>query len=215
MFAELATYPMPPRLTRATSAPQRRHYAGPIDLRNSAFPAFLRIAEELTRGPTELNADQLADSARWLLDRHARQLRAPCVRARMHVIAVLHALRAESNWALPPESAALVQRLLSYHDGPEHVIPTSLPVLGRLDDAILLDAIWLRIRDDVHEYTDFRRLRRIEAELRGVMPSRLPYTRQDWQVAYEVECKLQKEFRRNGLDRYTRSMTDVPRFQVH
>jgi hypothetical protein len=215
MFAELATYPMPPRLTRATSAPRRRHYAGPIDLRNSAFPAFLRIAEELTRGPTELNADQLADSARWLLDHHARQLRAPCVRARLHVIAVLHALRAESNWALPPEPAALVQRLLSYHDGPEHVIPTRLPVLGHLDDAILFDAIWLRIRDDVHEYMDFRRLRRIEAELRGVMPSRLPYTRQDWQVAYEVECKLQEEFRRNGLDRYTRSMTDVPRFQVH
>jgi uncharacterized membrane protein YkvA (DUF1232 family) len=195
--------------------PQRRHYAGPVDLRNSAFPAFLRTAEELTQGPTAFNTDQLADSARWLLDHHAHQLQAPCVRARMHVIAVLRALRAESNWALPPESAALVQRLLSYHDGPEHVIPTRLPVLGHLDDAILLDAIWLRIRDDVHEYMDFRRLRRIEAELRGVLPSRLPYTRQDWQMAYEVECKLQEEFRRNGLDRYTRSMTDVPRFQVH
>jgi hypothetical protein len=69
MFAELATGPMPPRLARATSAPQRRYDAGSIDLRNSAFPAFVRAAEELARGATRLNVDHSPTRAgRWITE---------------------------------------------------------------------------------------------------------------------------------------------------
>lgn len=215
MFAELATYPLPPLPVHAAGTPQRRHYAGPIDLRGPAFFAFMRVAEELLRRPMELTVDQLACSARWLMDHSAQQAQAPCVKARMHVIAALRALRAEPSWELPPESAALVQRLLAYHDSPDHVIPPNLPVLGHLDDAILLDAIWPDIRDDVREYMDFRRLRRVEAELCGVAPSRLPYTREDWQASHAAEYKLREEFRRTDPDRYTSGMPEVPRFGVH
>ena len=215
MFAELATYPLPPRSAPSAFVLQRRHYAGPVELRSSAFFAFMRVAEELVQAPLALDADQLACSARWLLDRYAHQQWAPCVKARTHVIALLCALRAESNWRLPPEAAVLVQRMLAYHDRLEHAIPVTVPVLGHLDEAILLDAIWPNIRDDVREYVDFRRLRRLEAELRGVMPSRLAYTPQDWQASHEAEHGLQEAFRRSGLGRYTSDIRDVPRFQVH
>lgn len=213
MFAELATYPLPPK---SAPAAQRRHYAGPIDLRGSAFFVFMRVAEELIQQvPMELNADQLACSARWLMAHCAQQRRAPCVQARMHVMAVLRALRAEPSWELPAESATLVQRLLTYHDFPEHVIPARLPVLGHLDDAILLEAIWPCIRDDVQEYMDFRRLRRIEAELCGVTPSRLPYTHQDWWASHEAEHKLRQQFRRSAPGRYTSGVFETACFRVH
>lgn len=218
MFAELATYPLPPKPGYTSQAPQRRHYAGPIDLHGAAFFAFLHVAEELIQAPLELNvlnADQLACDARWLLERYAPQRQAPCVKVRMHVVAALRALRTESNWELPPEPAALVRRLLAYHDSPEHVIPVRLPVLGHLDDAILLEAIWPCIRDDVHEYMDFRRLRRLEAELCGVTPSRLPYTHQDWYASHEAEHKLREQFRRNARGRYTSGVSEAPRFTVH
>lgn len=215
MFAELATYPLPPKPAHSGATLQRRHDAGPIDPRSPAFLVFMRVAEELVPRPVELNADQLACSARWLLDHYARQVRAPCVKARMRVMAALRALRAEPSWELPPESATPVRCLLAYHDGPGHVMPTGLPVLGHLDDAILLEAIWPDIRDDVREYMDFRRLRRVEAGLCGVAPFRLPYTRQDWQVAQAAEYRLREQFRRTAPGRYTSGMAEVPRFRVH
>jgi hypothetical protein len=68
MFAELATGPMPPRLARATSAPQRRHDAGSIDLRNPAFPPS--CAPLKSWGATELHVDQLTDAraGRWITE---------------------------------------------------------------------------------------------------------------------------------------------------
>lgn len=176
----------------------------------------MRAAEDLLRAPLGLNPDHLASGARWLLVNHPHRQHAACIRARLHIIAVLHALRAEPYWQLPPASAALVQRLLERYDGPEHVIPARLPVLGHLDDAILLDAIWPRISEDVSEYMDFRRLRRIEAEGSGVAPSRLPYTREDWLVSRELEHRLLHDhFRRATPGRYTGSIRETPRFQVH
>lgn len=118
MLAELATYPLPAKPTHAGAALQRRHYAGPIDLRGPAFFAVMRVAEELIRRPVELHANQLACAARWLLDHCAWQVRAPRVKARMPVMAALRALRAGPGWKLPSESATPVRRLLACHDGP-------------------------------------------------------------------------------------------------
>ncbi|HEY9513407.1 MAG TPA: hypothetical protein VIQ48_12640 [Rhodanobacter sp.] len=67
MFAELATCPMPPRLTRATSAPQRRHYAGSIDLRNSAFPPSCAPLKSW-RGEPRNSTSIIHRRARWSLD---------------------------------------------------------------------------------------------------------------------------------------------------
>lgn len=215
MFIELANYPLPLKLGHATVALQRRHYAGPIDLRSSAFASFTQVVEELLQAPAEMDADQLACTARSLMDRYPGRHSVPCISARMRLIVALRALIAESSWELPPEAATLIHRLLAYHDRSEHLIPTGLPVLGHLDDAVLLDAVWPRIRDDMQEYMDFRRLRRIEAELGGVRPSRLPFTRQDWLVSREVEHKLRAQFHRSGLGRYTSGVADAPRFTVH
>ncbi len=215
MFAELATYPLPPKPAYTGRVPERRHYAGSIDLRGSAFFTFVHVAEELVQTPLELNelsADQLACDARWLVGRYAPQRWAPCVKVRMRVIAALRALRAESSWELPPEPATLVRHLLAYYDNPEHVIPVGVPTLGHLDDALLLDVIWSRIGDDVREYIDFRRLRRIESDLRG---ARATYSREDWWASRGAERKLQEQFRRNAPSRYTRGLCAVPRFTVH
>jgi uncharacterized membrane protein YkvA (DUF1232 family) len=50
------------------------------------------------------------------------------------------------------------------------VIPVGLPVPGHLDDAILLEALWPDIRDDVREYMGVHRLRRVEAGVCGGAP---------------------------------------------
>ena len=50
----------------AAAPPLRRLHR----LRNSAFPAFVRTAEELARGATELHVDQLTDAraGRWITE---------------------------------------------------------------------------------------------------------------------------------------------------
>ena len=215
MFPELTRYPLPLRLSPADQAPQRRHYAGPVDLRSPAFTIFAHVAEEVTQATFNVSPDQISSVARWVQQQYASRQAAPCVSARMHVMAALRALRAEPGWELPPEPAQRSGQLLAYQDAVEHLIPVRLPLLGHLDEAILLELALPGIADDLREYLDYRRLRRIEAELSGVAPHQLTFTRDDWMAVREAEHRLLAHFRRGTPGHYTRGLGDAPRFRVH
>lgn len=215
MFVELSNYPLPFALECAAATPQRRHHAGPVDLHGPAFGSFVRVAEALAQTPVQLDADRVASAARWLIDHCASGHNAPCVHARMHVAAALRAMRAEPGWQPAPELVPLLHRLLAYLDDPGRLIPSGLPVIGHLDDAILLDLVWPRIEGGLREYMDFRRLRRIETELGNTAPSRSRFTRRDWLASRETERRLRRQLRRSGLAHYADGASDASRFCVN
>src|SRR3546814_4573423 len=67
------------------------------------------------------------------------------------------------------------------------LIPEDLPRVGRLDDAIVIDAAWPRLADEVACSLDYCRIRRIEAELRECDVSQFTFGRADWEQARRAE----------------------------
>ena len=79
--------------------------------------------------------------------------------------------------------------------------------------ALLDEAAWLLVADETARYLDFRRLRSLEAQLRGCSPDALRYTRADWEAARSAEAALESHLRHVRFSSY--APEPVPMFRIH
>lgn len=105
--------------------------------------------------------------------------------------------------------AAMVGYLRSHHD----LIPDSIPRIGRLDDAVVVDTAWPRLAGEMLAYADFRRLRRIEAALRQCEAGDFRFTRSDWLESRQAEAALAAHRARVRETAYAPAAVAV--FRVH
>ena len=88
------------------------------------------------------------------------------------------AMLRDDAWALEPADRDRVLSALVYFNNPNDVIADSVPVLGYLDDAVMIE---LCVRDLQHEldaYDDFCDFRQRQAERLGLDPAKVG--RADW-----------------------------------
>lgn len=69
----------------------------------------------------------------------------------------------DSEWKLPAQERRNVLSALSYFANPEDIIHDSVPVLGYLDDAIMIELIVRELKPEIDAFEDFRRYQREEA----------------------------------------------------
>lgn len=173
-----------------------------------------RLEFDQASGRTPLNSDQLASAARDL-EASPRHGRAPrCIQQRMRRAAAIDLMLADPDWqpsGSPAETAATV---VEYLRGARRLLPKSLPVVGHLDDAIVVEQAWRAVAEEIADYLDFCRLRHIEAALRGELRRRrFGFTRAQWQDAARAEAAWIAHCQRVGGARYLPERADS-RFQI-
>jgi hypothetical protein len=89
----------------------------------------------------------------------------------------------------------------------------ALALLRDPGPASLDEAAWLLVADETARYLDFRRLRNIEAQLRGCPRDALRYTRADWEAARNAEAALASHLRHVRFSSY--APEPVPMFRIH
>jgi uncharacterized membrane protein YkvA (DUF1232 family) len=81
---------------------------------------------------------------------------APCyMRKRMAEVQRLIVILEDDEFALPQVEREEVARTLVYFSDPEDMIPDNVPVIGLLDDAIMLELLLRRLRHVLDAYDDF------------------------------------------------------------
>ena len=135
-------------------------------------------------------------------------------------MSLLHPVPASSSTPHPADDARvqLLRSLLADRDwSPAPLLRTRLQhALAQLREpgASLLDeASWLLVADETARYLDFRRLRSLEAQLRGCSPDALRYTRADWEAARSAEAALESHLRHVRFSSY--APEPVPMFRIH
>ena len=93
---------------------------------------------------------------------------------------------------MPEEDRARVLTALTYFADPKDVIPDNVPVVGYLDDAIMIELCVRELKHEVEAYSDFCSFRTHEAEERGLDPATMD--RADWME--ERRQELQERMRR-------------------
>jgi uncharacterized membrane protein YkvA (DUF1232 family) len=77
------------------------------------------------------------------------------VAERLRKLRQLIDMLSDIEWRLPQAEAARVLSALAYFAEPEDLIPDSIPGLGFLDDAIMIELICRELKHEIEAYQDF------------------------------------------------------------
>ena len=78
---------------------------------------------------------------------------------RLERLRLMIQMLSDVEWRLPHKDATRVLSALAYFAEPEDLIPDSIPGLGFLDDAIMIELVVRELKHEVEAYQDFREYR--------------------------------------------------------
>ena len=131
------------------------------------FRAVIRKAQEAARGKNEHEIVAAARHAAF--DMRKRKL-PEFVEQRIQSLDLLTRMLEDKDWRLEAPHRTRVLQALTYFSEPSDLIPDQIPVLGFLDDAIMVELVVQELRPEIDAYQDFCRYRDEQQAERGVDP---------------------------------------------
>ncbi len=120
------------------------------------FRDVIRKAQDGARGRSE--GAIIAGARRAAFDMRKRKL-PEFVEQRIHSLDLLTRMLEDEDWKLEGEHRTRVCQALTYFSEPSDLIPDKIPVLGYLDDAIIVELVVQELRPEVDAYQEFCRYR--------------------------------------------------------
>lgn len=168
----------------------------PLTLDARAVAEFNDLLHELHPDAPHVEADDIASVARWLLSLPTVQAEA-LLEARLGRLQDLRDLAGDADWGLDAALANRIRRLLEYVARSRDLIPDDVPLIGRLDDALLVELSWPMLADELEDFRDFCRFRESSGAAYGGHPSR-----DDWLSARLEEGALWEQMHRVRSQHY-------------
>jgi uncharacterized membrane protein YkvA (DUF1232 family) len=168
-----------------------------------------RVRERLgQRAPAEITAAAAAEVARLRSTTHS-----PFVTRRIDRVSHLIAMLEDPEWALPEPERRRVLSGLAYVADAEDLVPDNVPVLGLVDDAIMLELVLRDLQHEIEGYEEFDAYRREQAAVRDKPGRHRPVSREDWLAARREALHTRiRERRERDLARYGEEFQLITRF---
>ena len=141
--------------------PATRGSIGGLQLDASAVSCFNQLLHEIHPEARHVDADRIVSLGRWLQDLPPAEAR-HVLDVRLQRIEQLRGMLDDADWDQREEACARVRKLLGYLDQDADLIPDSIPMLGLLDDVILLELAWPALATEAEDYLDFCNYREAE-----------------------------------------------------
>lgn len=163
----------------------------PID--DAALAAFNALLEDVCEDCRPLRAGHIRGAAQQLLQRPGPS---PFVAARMREAGLLRRMTRDADWPLAEPLRQRIRGVLDYIDRAEDLIPDDLPVIGLLDDAILVELFLRRAGGELGDYEDYCSYRHDLAERLQEREAALHVDVDDWLEARRRALSAERERRR-------------------
>ena len=159
------------------------------------FTDGLKRSQQQVRGhdPAAIVAE-----ARKLLDDTRGQSMPSYIRERLDQVEPMIAMAEDKGFELAQDERERVLAVLAYLADPVDFIPDTVPALGFLDDAIMVELAQNELQHEIEAYSDFSAWRADEARRRGEDPAKLGLVRLDWADARRAEAMEQMRRRRSA-----------------
>jgi len=139
------------------------------------FHAAMEASKKAAEGKSD--AEIIDNAGRLLAD--AQKVRIPdFILSRLLRLDDMIAMLRDDAWALDPADRERVLSALVYFNNPNDVIADSVPVLGYLDDAVMIEMCVRDLQHELDAYDDFCDFRQRQAERLGLDPAKVG--RADW-----------------------------------
>lgn len=152
------------------------HSADAVPLADAAVVHFDQLLHEIYADAPRVNTDRLQQLAAWLLKLPTDEAR-DVIDARLQRLLELRAMLADVDWDSDAATRARADKLLAYIDRDDDLIGDRVPLLGQLDDVLLIELAWPAFADEVDDYHDFCAYRQIEHPVGGGAERRTAWVR--------------------------------------
>lgn len=128
--------------------------APPLQWSGAAVAAFDALLHELHPDAARVDDARLRRLALWLLDLAPDEAHA-VLDARLDRLDLLRAMRDDPDWDSDDATRARLAKLVEYVERDDDLIPDGEPLLGRLDDVLLIELAWPAFAEESEDYRDF------------------------------------------------------------
>ena len=126
-----------------------------FELDDNDLQHFRLIMNEARQAARRLPPEDIVAAAEELL-RQAPESGAPgFIVERIKKLRLMIRMLSDIEWRLPHQDSTRVLNALAYFTEPEDLIPDSIPGLGFLDDAIMIELVVRELRHEIEAYQDF------------------------------------------------------------
>ena len=123
---------------------------------------------------------EVAAAAIAAVERLRSTARSPFIRRRIDRVACLAAMLEDPEWQLPGPERSRVLDGFAYIADADDLVPDNLPVLGLVDDAIMLELLLRELQHELDAHEEFDEFRHDEAARRDKPGVHRPVSREDW-----------------------------------
>ncbi len=149
-----------------------------LELSDQDIEHFSAAMKATRKGAAATSVADVTAAATRLLEEARNAIVPLFVSERLARLDQLIAMVSDEGWALEAEDTQRVLSALDYFSNPDDIIPDSTPVLGYLDDAIMIEVCVRELAHELSSYEEFCDYRQNEAERRGMDPATVG--RADW-----------------------------------
>ncbi|MBS0589352.1 MAG: DUF1232 domain-containing protein [Proteobacteria bacterium] len=168
-----------------------------IDLKDSDLQFFIDAAKRAQAKAGDLTPKQITDAAGKLLADSKSTAVPEFIVARLSKLGAMIDMVNDAGWDMTPPDKQRVLSALAYFAEPNDVIPDNVPVLGLLDDAIMIELCQQELKHEIDAYEDFVAHRAAEAARRNVDVNEIKMQRVDWLEGRRAELQARMRDRRN------------------
>jgi len=164
-----------------------------FELKESDLEHFRNVMRESKSGSKSLSEADILANAKSLSQDVKGDVPA-FVSERIQKLETLVAMIEDAEWKIPEEERADVLSALAYFSDPEDLVPDHIPVLGFLDDAIMIELVAEELKDDIEAFLEFCSYRTREEGRNGDVT----ITRDEWLDAKRRELHSRMRNRRSS-----------------
>lgn len=167
-----------------------------FDLDENDLKHFRLIMEDARKAAARLAPEDIVAGAEGLL-KDVGEARAPgFIADRILKLRLMIDMISDIEWRLPHQDAVRVLNALAYFAEPEDLIPDSIPGLGFLDDAIMIELVVRELKHEIEAYQDFCDYRDRTLREQG---ERAKVSREGWLSERRKALQSRMHRRRKGL----------------